>query len=249
MADDPSMKRSLAKERFMLGCFTLPECFMLPPLHAAAFKGCARKFEALLRIEMAIDERDWRGCSALHFAAWGGSKAIVQMLLDEGANVNAKSSRLYFGIKFSYQEELTPLDFAVQFAGHKGSTEIVQMMLDKGADVNLKCTIANEASKPHQKALHPARTNSIVPGTHPVHRPARTSQATGADTSLHYAVQWGNPAIVQLLLDNGAGLDVKSKGGFTPLHRACGKKASGDLLAVVQLLLNKGAAIHARHTP
>ncbi len=47
------------------------------------------------------------------------------------------------------------------------------------------------------------------------------------DTSLHGAAFRGSNPMVQLLIDHGARLDVKSKGGFTPLMVANGEEVKG----------------------
>jgi ankyrin repeat protein len=202
----------------------------------AVWRGREEEVKKLLAAGCIIDERESQGRSALHCAAEKGQKVIVQLLLDKGANYNAKTDVACFGdgIKTSYHDKLTPLDLAVR----GGYDEIVQLLLDKGADVNLK---ANDAYK---KALQ---------NRGGLRRPARPSQTTGADTSLHFAVEFGNAAIVQQLLDKGAHLEVKTKCGYTPLHRAvCEQIEPGatrttlQQLAVVQLLLDKGADIHAR---
>jgi hypothetical protein len=52
----------------------------------------------------------------------------------------------------------------------------------------------------------------------------------------------GHEAVVQLLLDNGANIDVKDNNGETALHWVCGAGRE----AVARLLLDKGADISAK---
>jgi ankyrin repeat protein len=59
-------------------------------------------------------------------------------------------------------------------------------------------------------------------------------------TALQCAAQEGHTAVVQLLLDAGAAVDVVAADGHTALHRA----ACGGQTAVVQLLLNAHASVH-----
>ena len=218
--------------------------------------GRVKGVEELLagRVNGFIDERDGMEYSALHYAAQGGVQVIVQLLLDKGASSNVKTMTSFpanCGYSDRYHEELTPLDCAVR----KGHEAIVQLLLDRGADVNQH---ANDAYK---KALL-SRTSSVR-----WHLPAQPSR-TVAETSLHHAVRFANPAIVQLLLAKGAHLEVKTKNGYTPLHRAVceqlgqlhassagepqhtERRASPNTLScqleIVQLLLDKGADIHAR---
>jgi len=155
------------------------------------------------RARRFIDERNAQGCTALHLAAEGGAKGEVQELLGKGATVNAKTETQYLsdGIKNSpHEDELTPLDLAVR-GGH-GAT--VQLLIDNGADVNLK---ANDADK--KRAALPDRTGSAWSN------PPFSPRPLVAHTSLHYAVQFGNAAIVKQLLDKGARLEVKNKYGYT----------------------------------
>ncbi|RDK39595.1 ankyrin [Aspergillus phoenicis ATCC 13157] len=71
----------------------------------------------------------------LHAAARKGKEDIVKLLLDDGANVNAKGE--------VYGEKLTALHAASK-AGHLG---VVQALLDKGADVNAQCEYQGTALK------------------------------------------------------------------------------------------------------
>ena len=208
------------------------------------------------RVSSFIDERDGMGYSALHRAAErseGEGGLMVSLLLDKGASMNVKTLTSRPGT--AYHGELTPLDVAVI----NGRSTIVQLLLDRGADVNLH---ANDAYK---KAL-PSRMRESTSSQHYRQNgiPPDPSRTTGEETSLHHAVRFANPAIVQLLLDKGAHLEVKTKNGYTPLHRAVCEQL-GELhagprgwvrrvspstmrcqLEVVQLLLDKGADIHAR---
>ena len=59
----------------------------------------------------------------LHYAAGWGHKEIVELLIAEGADVNAMNGA-----------GQTPLHFAAQ----EGQKEIVELLIAKGADVNAK---------------------------------------------------------------------------------------------------------------
>jgi ankyrin repeat protein len=61
-------------------------------------------------------------------------------------------------------------------------------------------------------------------------------------TPLYVASQYGQDAIVSLLLEKGANVNVQDKGGTTPLHYACRKGHD----AIISLLLEKGADIDAK---
>ena len=51
-----------------------------------------------------MNAKDWMGRTPLHFAANGGRKEIVEILITEGADVNAKGA-----------DGGTPLDLAIRY--------------------------------------------------------------------------------------------------------------------------------------
>jgi ankyrin repeat protein len=61
----------------------------------------------------------------------------------------------------------------------------------------------------------------------------------GGETPLLKASSYGDTAVVSLLLENGAYVNVKAKDGLTPLHCACENRYGKD--AIISLLLEKGA--------
>jgi ankyrin repeat protein len=72
--------------------------------------------------DLEFDRLGWAGLSPLHWAAVGGNLAIVELLLNAGADPNTRDS-----------DELTALHFAVshQYA------DVVSLLLEKGATVNM----------------------------------------------------------------------------------------------------------------
>jgi len=72
----------------------------------------------------AIKARDSDGSTPLHCATWKGHVAVVAVLLEAGADVNARNQNDHWGT--------TPL----HAAAHANQAAIAQMLLDKGADLN-----------------------------------------------------------------------------------------------------------------
>ncbi|KAI1737169.1 ankyrin repeat-containing domain protein [Xylaria scruposa] len=186
-------------------------------------------------------------------------EAIMQLLLDKGADIEAKG---YYG--------RTPLLLAIE----NGHEAVVRQLLNKGADIDT--TDDDESKTPLTWAAE--HGHKAISGTPLVYAAGNGHEAVsvydcsrtplanatsngheaivqlllnkGADTDakdddswtpLIYAAGYGHKAIVQLLLDKGADVDAEDNDGQTPLSRA----AENGHKAIVQLLLDKGADVDA----
>ena len=152
------------------------------------------------------------------FAAARGYKEIAKLLLQNGANVNARVKLHQFTV--------------LHAACMKGHIEIVKLLLQNGADINAK---DNDKWTP----LHWVAKNGNL-------EIAKLILQYGADlnvkdqyqdTPLLLAVLKGNNEMVELLIQNGADVDVRNEDGNTPLHYAA---ASGHF-RIVENLVKHGA--------
>jgi ankyrin repeat protein len=162
----------------------------------------------------------------LHAAAKGGHTAVLQVLLDYGADVDAATD--------STEEPVgTPAGAtALHNAAVNGHTAAIQLLVDAGADVQ-----ATESSG--CTPLYLAAMNGYADTTAELLSAGACVNTARQDgfTPLHAAAEWGHPAVLRVLLDDGAAVDVSSATGETPLLLA----AQQGRLAVVDLLLLAGA--------
>ena len=78
----------------------------------AAVRSADRKQveEILNRSPEAVAQRDPPGATALHYAAENGDRALVKLLLDAGADINARDSRF----------NATPAGWAIEYLRQQG---------------------------------------------------------------------------------------------------------------------------------
>ncbi len=197
------------------------ECTLL----VAAAIGDLEKTRAILKENTElVFGKDAAGGTPLEYAAYWGHKEVAELLLANGANVNARNNDgttvlntaayqghkeivellLANGADVRAKEGYAPLDCAVS-QGHK---EVVKLLLDRGADVN-----ANVRGK-FQKADYKFPLPPLISAVSQGHREmAALLLANGADanavdsfghTPLYYALSHGHRDITNLLLANGA---------------------------------------------
>ncbi|KAL9045644.1 MAG: hypothetical protein Q9214_001346, partial [Letrouitia sp. 1 TL-2023] len=170
----------------------------------------------------------------LHLAADFGLEIILEILLEQGADVTAKDSNG---------------ENALHKAAKGGHKALVKALLGHGADV-----MAEDRSG--WTALHKAATS----GSDEVvilllQEGAIISRGVDGRTALHFAAEFGSEQIASALLGQGADVsataipvfgdtwDKKFNAGRTPLHWA----ASNGYQGLVRLLIDRGAKVDARN--
>ncbi|TAL29523.1 MAG: ankyrin repeat domain-containing protein [Alphaproteobacteria bacterium] len=144
----------------------------------------------------ANEENNW---TALHSAAGGQHRTIVERLIEKGADVNAVSK----------DGTTTPLCAAVQCAETgRDPVELVKYLLSKGADPN--------------KGSDPALVTAALFGHFESFKVLLNAGADPKATdekgysALHYIAREDDLTLVQMLLDKGADFGAKNSKGQTP---------------------------------
>lgn len=190
-------------------------------IHRAVEEGDYARVRRELAFGGDVNTVDSANRTPLHWAAERSNPKITELLLKKRADVNAKD-----------RDGMTPLHMAIS----KGcgvvndSIETVRVLLDRGADPNAKTFVYNQSGDLGELLM---ATLGIDP------------QENG-NTPLHFAVH-GNPEFVELLLEKGADVNVKSfvyGYGMTPLYSTI-KYACRDHKRIAKMLIDNGADMDA----
>ena len=204
-------------------------------------------------LEHGVDTHSDGRNAALYLAASEGHEDTLQMLLDNGADVNAKdwlgSTALDWAAPGGHERtvrtllrngsnldsrdayENTGLHWAVR---HE---MIVQMLLENGADVNAQ----NDCG--HTALCWAARDGPVAVAQLLIEYAANVNtQDKYGCTALHGAALKGREAMLQLLLKQGADPNAKDIHGWTPLHAAALRRHRGVVLVLLEKVEN-GQAI------
>lgn len=158
---------------------------------------------------------------ALHTAAMNADLATVELLLDRGAEIDARNDSG---------------NTALHLAAFRGSREVVDALIRRGAEVTLK-------DKGGFAALDWAAANGfqvIVAKLLNAGADVESRDLLG-NTALFWAAENGHLDVIDTLLARGADPGSRNSDGETPLHLAA---ANGEL-EVCALLLDRGALFDA----
>jgi ankyrin repeat protein len=180
-----------------------------------------------------------------------GHEVVAQLLLDRGAQVNAKNdsnlTALYRAVSWGHIGIVKLLlDYkanvnanngfgatALHQAASCGEIRVVQLLLDYKANVHAKNI--EDATELHQAA---SRGHIRVVKLLLDYKANVNTEDWPGRTALLCAASTGHELVVQLLLDKGADPNAAEKSGMTALMYA-----SQGHLAMLQLLLDKGAKV------
>ena len=253
-------KQSLKEQNSLGGCFNLL---------MAAELGSVRLVEGLLHMRPDMAMKSEAVSSALAIAVAKGHEAVVQLLLEKGADVQVND-----------QNVKEPL---LWWAAGNGHEAVVSLLLEKGADVQAKAktklwhdyigwvrvqtVLSRAAENGHMRIVELLLKNGAMV----------QAESPGDISALEYAIKNGHENIVRVLLENGADANRNDGGleerwiemaatyGHEPIIRLFFEKVADIQIysfqmtealrcaaregheAVVRLLLEKGAYIDGKN--
>jgi len=227
-------KKSQAREAW-LKTYLSTEVYREPPksfsrLHIASYLGILpltanliRKKGRISRLRrLYLNKLDGNGNTALLYAAREGHEAVVQLLVEKGANIEVKDS-----------DSNTALIRAALY-GHEA---VVRLLVEKGADIETKDSDGNTALIWAALFGQEAVVQLLVEKGADIE-----AKNSDGNTALLYAAREGYEAVVRLLVEKGADIKAKNSDGNMALIRA----AQRGHEAVVWLLVEKGVDIEAK---
>lgn len=194
---------------------------------AACNSGKVETIRLLLSHNAAIENIPKARFSALHEAVLSGQVSIVDLLLNNGADVNEAF------------KEMTALLVAIETQ----KEDITRLLIDRGADVNAshptKGTALHIAIEKSRQVRGEAELAQLL-----LRNGANIHRTTKWRPVLHAAVEVGSEKLVQLLLRYDADINEAAGDGATVLSIA-GKEG---LKEIGQLLIENGANLKAQGT-
>ncbi|MFZ0564738.1 MAG: ankyrin repeat domain-containing protein [Chlamydiales bacterium] len=206
------------------------------PLHFAVLQEQKETIDALLKSrnlygfkKVDIDDRDFKGDTALHLAAEKGKVDILKALLLHKPDINAKNN-----------SGETPLLVAIR----KGNSEVVKILLNHKANISAadkhgETPFTEFIKRKEEKIIEDLLENINV---------NQVKDESGR-TLLHQAAQLGNLKTMSLLIQNKSKLNITDNKNQTPLFVAI----DNNKLEAVDLLIRHGVSVNAtnqdRETP
>ena len=188
----------------------------------------------------------------LHWAAMHNAPEVAELLISNGADVNAKDgggdTPLYQAAMHNAPEvaellisngadvnakgmDVTPLHQAAR----QNAPKVAELLISNGADVNAK-------DRGHDTPLHEAACSDARHVAELLISNGANVNALKSDGALlHYAATYNATKVAEVLINAGADVN-EGYGVFMPLHKAAGANAP----EVAEVLINSGANVNAK---
>ena len=225
---------------------------LLAPLHIAADHEHMDALEALLRHGAKVNILDGLGQTALHRCGRDGRVSVCRLLLSYAADPTITSLQGYTAAQVSTEavqklltEEL-PTTFGSGGAsggsgsGGSGSSSVGGVsQQNAAADLEYQLLEAAKAGDLDNVRRILTGSSGSAGGVSPQLVNCRDLDGRHS-TPLHFAAGYNRLAVVEYLLQHGADVQAKDKGGLVPLHNAC----SYGHYEVTELLVRAGASVN-----
>ena len=171
------------------------------PLHEASEEGDYARAERLLKWGENVDIQNVPYKQRpLHLAVYNEHPRIVKLLLEYGANPNARMNN-----------GQTPIFIASYF----GDLKSMKMLIEHGADVNVKDHLGNTPLHKAAEGDSPKAAELLLSHGADIHAVDKEG-----NTPLHIAGYMGSEDSVWILVRSGARIDIKNEEGMTPPNEA-----------------------------
>ncbi|RXN01133.1 Tankyrase-2 [Acipenser ruthenus] len=186
----------------------------LTPLHMASEKSHNDVVEVLLKHEAKVNALDHLGQTALHRAAHCGHLQTIRLLLSSGCDPLIVSLQGFSASQMGNENVQQVLQEGVLIGNSDSDRQLLEAAKSGDSEVVKKlCTLQNVNCRDIEGRL---------------------------STPLHFAAGYNRVAVVEYLLQHGADVHAKDKGGLVPLHNAC----SYGHYEVAELLVTHGAVVN-----
>ncbi|HEY7389001.1 MAG TPA: ankyrin repeat domain-containing protein [Bryobacteraceae bacterium] len=157
---------------------------------------------------------------------------LIKKLLEKGANPNAKADTVPYNGLYVFDGSWINFDGQTSFirAALAGDVEVMRLLLENGADPNI-ATVEGTTALMAAAGMNWVSNQTYNHGEAAYLEAIKLCLAHGANinaanslgfTALHAAAARGWESVIQLLVDNGARMDIKDVAGRTPLVFAQG---------------------------
>ncbi len=184
----------------------------------AARTGDSRAITSLIREGAAIDPRDDQRRTPLLIATHANDVEAARLLIEAGADVNAKDAIQ---------------DSPYLYAGARGHLEILRMTLAHGADLKSTNRYGGTALIPASERGHVETVDTLIKAGVDVNHVNNLGWTALLEAIILSDGGERHQAIVRLLLDGGARIDIADKDGVTPLQHAKAR-GYGEIVALLE---------------
>ena len=231
------------------------DVYRLLPLHQACVQGNTRVVNTLLGLGYNPNEKDGvYGKTPLHLLACVSQLSrtgeiindnillCLDLLLQHGADpsivCNKMKTALHYACMFANYE------FLMRLLNHGNVTDFIDMKDedDETALIKLAFRTGPDIRFDYGFGFEDIAEKMIILGANVNYRNRYGS------TAIMGACTKGDKALIRVLLDNGANINMSMEDGVTPLHLFCGSDFRGKRLPLIRFLIQQGANIDAIDT-